>query len=76
MKSTKQKNVLGEDLEECSNDPLTVYIKDENNSRNSYRSIPMGLIEKKKKIEIKFLEKEKKFVSEEFYKVQLNLTKT
>ena len=76
MKNFKNNNFLGEDLEKCSNDPLTVYIEDENNSHNSYRSIPVGLIENRKKIEIKFLEKEKKFVSEEFYKVQLNLTKT
>ena len=28
METTKQKNVLGEDLEECSNDPLTGWFRD------------------------------------------------
>lgn len=76
MKNIKNNNVLGEDLEKYSNDPLTVYITDRTNSHISYRSIPVGLIEKRKKVEMEFLEKEKKFVSEEVYKVQPNPTKT
>ena len=75
MKNIKNNNVLDEDLEECSNDPLTFYIDDKTNSHISYRSIPLGLIENRKKIEMEFLEKEKKFDSKEVYKLQPNSTK-
>ena len=40
-----------------------------------YRSIPIGPIENGRKIEMKFLEKEKKFDPEEVYKGQPNPTK-
>ena len=40
-----------------------------------YRSIPMGLIDNGRKIEMKFLEKEKKFDPEKVYKGQPNPTK-
>ena len=40
-----------------------------------YRSIPMGKIDNGRKIEMKFLEKEKKFDPEEVYKGQPNPTK-
>ena len=40
-----------------------------------YRSIPMGPIDNGRKIEMKFLEKEKKFDPEEVYKGQPNPTK-
>ena len=40
-----------------------------------YRSIPMGLIDNGRKIEMKFLEKEKKFDPDEVYKDQPNPTK-
>ena len=40
-----------------------------------YRSIPMGPIDNGRKVEMKFLEKEKKFDPEEVYKGQPNPTK-
>ena len=40
-----------------------------------YRSIPLGLIDDGKKIEMKFLEKNKKFDPEKVYKGQPNPTK-
>ena len=40
-----------------------------------YRSIPMGPIENGRKVELQFLEKEKKFDPEEVYKGQPNPTK-
>ena len=40
-----------------------------------YRSIPLGRIDNGRKIEMKFLEKEKKFNPEEVYKNQPNPTK-
>ena len=40
-----------------------------------YRSIPMGPIENGRKVEMKFLEKEKKFDPEKIYKGQPNPTK-
>ena len=40
-----------------------------------YRSIPMGPIDNGRKIEMEFLEKEKKFDPEEVYKGQPNPTK-
>ena len=40
-----------------------------------YRSIPMGPIENGRKVEMEFLEKEKKFDPEEVYKGQPNPTK-
>ena len=40
-----------------------------------YRSIPLGLINDAKKIEMKFLEKDKKFDPEKIYKGQPNPTK-
>ena len=40
-----------------------------------YRSIPMGTIENGRKVEMEFLEKEKKFDPEEIYKDQPNPTK-
>ena len=40
-----------------------------------YRSIPLGQIDNGRKIEMKFLEKEKKFNPEEIYKGQPNPTK-
>ena len=33
MKNIKNNNVLGEDLEKCSNDPLTLYIEDGTNRK-------------------------------------------
>jgi len=38
-------------------------------------TVPVGKIENRKKVEMEFLEKEKKFVSEKVYKVQPNPTK-
>ncbi len=40
-----------------------------------YRSIPMGPIDNGRKVEMKFLEKEKKFDPKEVYKGQPNPTK-
>ena len=40
-----------------------------------YRSIPMGPIDNRRKVEMEFLEKEKKFDPEEVYKGQPNPTK-
>ena len=48
--SEKQKNVLGEDLEECSNDPLTGWFRDgccntdENDHDHSHRYYNLSLI--------------------------------
>ena len=75
MKNIKNNNDLSEDIEECSNYRLKVYTDDGTNSHISYRSIPLGPIENRKKIEIEFLEKEKKFVYEQVYKLQPNQTK-
>ena len=63
--SEKQKNVLGEDLEECSKNPLTGWFRDGccNTDEND------------RKIEMKFEEKEKKFDPEKVYKGQPNPTK-
>ena len=67
-----QKNVLGEDLEECSNDPLTGWFRDGccNTDENDH-----GLHTVCVKVNNEFLEKEKKFDPEKVYKGQPNPTK-
>ena len=70
--SDKQKNVLGEDLEECSNNPLTGWYRDGccNTDENDH-----GVHTVCAKVTTEFLEKEKKFDPEEVYKGQPNPTK-
>ena len=48
MKNIKNNNVLGGDLEKCSNDPLKLYIEDGTNRKQ--KKIWNGIFWKRKKI--------------------------
>ena len=70
--SEKQKNVLGEELEDCSQDPLTGWYRDGccNTDENDH-----GIHTVCAKVTTEFLEDKKKFDPEEVYKGQPNPTK-